>query len=305
MIPSVEAPAESSGSWLRDSRAAIHRHLSLRGAVLIRGIPLREPAALAAVRHVLDIAPFAPTEAFGRRRDLGDGVISPIPWPDERRLCQLQEGSFSTEPPAFVLAACVQPPENGGEAHLVDTRRVARRLPADLVGRARRHGWTMTRVFHQGFGITWQEAFSVTGKADLEDLLAREGIDYEWRGDSLHTVRTRSALVDHPVTGEECWFNDLAFLNAASMEPRERSVLTSAFGDDLPVDTAFGDGTPLLAAEAAMIQSAYDQVTAGVSWQPGDVLVVDNVMTSLGRAPYDGASEFLFALGGRMPPKER
>ncbi|MEY9860745.1 alpha-ketoglutarate-dependent taurine dioxygenase [Catenulispora sp. GAS73] len=298
-IPSVDAPAGSPASWLHDMAATIHDNILLHGAVLIHGICMHTPADVAEARQALAIEAFTPTEAFVRRNDFGDGVVSPIQWPDERLLCHFQEGSFSMDSPSFVLAACVKPPSSGGEAHLADTRLIPEHLPVELVDKARKHGWTMTRVFHMGFGITWQEAFSVTSRAELEDLLAREGIDHQWRSDSLHTVRSLPALVDHPVTGKECWFNDLAFLNAASMTPHERTVLTAAFGDDLPMDTAFGDGTPLSAEDVSTIQRAYEQVTSSISWQPGDVLVVDNIMTSLGRAPFDGTPEFLIALGSK------
>ncbi|MBN6050710.1 TauD/TfdA family dioxygenase, partial [Nonomuraea sp. RK-328] len=282
--------------------ASILGHLPVHGAVLIRGLPLHGPADLAEARQALGMSAFTPTEAFAPRRDFGNGVFAPIQWPDDRLLCPFQEGAYSTAPPSVVLTACVTPPETGGEAHLADTRLLTDHLPEGLADRVRKDGWTMTRVFHDGFGISWADAFSVADRGELEDLLAKEGIGYQWLpSGSLHTVRRRPGVTRHPVTGEECWFNQLAFLNASSMEQRERAILTEAFGDDLPMNTAFGDGTPLSETDLNTIQHAYDEVTLSVDWQSGDLLVIDNIMTAQGRAPFSGTAEFLIAFGGESP----
>jgi hypothetical protein len=298
-VPSFDAPTGSPYSWLRNVAATVHDRLSIHGAVLLRGLSLTEPADLVEARRALDIVPFSLIEDFAPRRDFGSGVVSPIQWPDNRILCPFQEGSFSTESPSTVLTTCMTPPETGGEAHLADTRLISACLPADLAERVRAHGWTLTRVFHDGFGIPWTDAFSVTSRTELADLLAREGIEHQWLPHGpLRTVRRRPAVVEHPVTGEECWFNQLAFLNSASMERRELAVLTDAFGEDIPIDTALGDGTCLSALELSTIQQAYEQVTYVLEWRRGDLLVVDNIMTAQGRAPFTGVPEFLIAFGG-------
>lgn len=284
----------------------VREQLPVHGAVLLRGLTFTGQASLVAARHALGIDEFIPIEDFGLRRDLGNGVFTPIHWPANRLLCPFQEGSFSAESPATVLAMCVTPPDSGGEAHLADTRLISSHLPADLVDRVRTHGWTMTRVFHDGFGIPWTDAFSVSSPAELEDLLALEGVEHRWLPEgSLRTVRRRPAVVAHPVTGEECWFNQLAFLNSASMEPRELALLTEAFGEDIPMDTAFGDGTPLSTADLKIIQQAYDQAARVIDWRAGDLLVVDNIMTAQGRAPFTGAPEFLIAFGGETPERRK
>lgn len=301
-VPSIDAPAGSSIAWLRDVAATVRDQLPVHGAVLIRGLPFEAPVDLVEARRALGIRAFTPIEDFVPRRDLGHGVVAPIQWPDDRLLCPFQEGSFSAESPRTVLTACVTPPDSGGQAHLADTRLISAHLPDDLVDRVRAHGWSMTRVFHDGFGIPWSDAFSTSDPAQLEDLLARDGIEYRWLPEgSLRTVRRRPAVVAHPVTGEECWFNQLAFLNSASMEPRELAILTEAFGEDIPMDTAFGDGTPVSTVDLNVMQQAYDEVTSVVDWRAGDLLVVDNVMTAQGRAPFTGAPEFLIAFGGETP----
>jgi Taurine catabolism dioxygenase TauD, TfdA family len=304
-LPWFDAPSDQPFAWLAGLAAAIRDRMLAHGVVLLRGLPLRGPTDLARARRALGISPFTPPEVFAERRDLGEGVVSPIRWPDDRLLCPLQEGAFSTVFPAVVLTACVTPPERGGQARVCDTRLMASHLPADLCDRVRAGGWTMTRIFHDGFGTSWTTAFSVADHAELAEVLAAESIQYRCLPDGvLHTVRRRPGVINHPVTGEECWFNQMAFLNAASMEPHERTVLTKAFGKDLPVNSAFGDGTPLSESDVAVIQNAYDAVTRSITWESGDLLVADNIISAQGRAPFAGDPEFLVALGGQFEPSK-
>jgi hypothetical protein len=297
-IPSFEAPAGAPFSWLRDMTATIRYQLLIHGAVLIHGLPISGPESLAEARDSLGIGSFTPTEAFNHRTDFGNGIIAPISWPLGRHICPLQESSVSKTFPSVVLTACITPPDGDGRAHLSDARRLAGHLPAPLADRVRTGGWTMTRAFHTGFGISWQEAFSVTGRAALEEFFDTEGIESEWLPNgSLNTVRHRPGVINHPVTGEVCWFNQLAFLNAGSLVPAERAFMTGAFGKYLPMNTFFGDGSPLSEEDLIAIDHAYDSVKISVPWHCGDLLISDNIIMAQGRSALEGSPEFLIALG--------
>jgi hypothetical protein len=299
-VPSFEVPAGSPFSWLRDMTATIRELLLIHGAVLLHGLPMEGPDNLAEARGCLGLGRFTPTEAFNRRTDFGNGVISPISWPQDRHICPLQESSFSNTFPPVVLTACITPPDGDGRAHLSDARRVAEHLPADLADRVRAGGWIMTRTFHSGFGFSWREAFSVTDRAALEDLFDAEEIDFEWLPSGmLNTTRKRPGFIKHPATGEECWFNQLAFLNAGSLDPAERRFLIKAFGKYLPMDTFFGDGSSLSEEDVAAIDSAYDATKISVPWRRGDLLITDNISMALGRSAIAGSPEFFIAMGNR------
>lgn len=297
-LPSFEAPADSPYSWLQDAAATIRDRMLVHGAVLIHGLPVDGPDGLAEARNALGIGSFTPTEAFNQRKGFGDGILAPISWPQDRSICPFQESSFSSVYPSVVLTACLTPPAGHGQAHLSDTRRIAEQLPADIADRVRTGGWTMTRSYHEGFGISWQEAFSVTDRAALDELLKSAGIEYEWLpGGSLYTVRHRPGVINHPTTGEECWFNQISFLNAASLDPTEREIMTAAFGKYTPMNTFFGDGSPLSEEDVMTIYHAYDSVKIGVPWRRGDLLITDNVLMAQGRSAFEGSPEFLIALG--------
>ncbi|OSP41576.1 hypothetical protein B7767_19860 [Streptomyces sp. 13-12-16] len=297
-VPSFEAPVSSPLTSLRDMRATIREQLLVHGAVLIHGLPMDKPDSLAEARDSLGIGSFTPTEVFNRRSDFGNGILSPISWPQNRHICPVQEGSFSRTFPSVVLTACITPPDGDGRAYLSDARRVAGHLPAHLAERVREDGWIMTRAFHGGFGITWPEAFSVTDRAELEELFEAERVESGWLPNgTLHTVRHLPGFIDHPETGEECWFNQLSFLNAGSLDRTERAFMTKAFGKHLPMNSFFGDGSPLSEEDVAAIDHAYDSVRIELPWRRGDLLLTDNIIMGQGRSPIEGAPEFLVALG--------
>ncbi|MGN9846712.1 TauD/TfdA family dioxygenase [Nonomuraea sp. H19] len=302
MPPTILSPEESAFDWLLDAADHIRSTVRTRGAALIRGLPIREPADLTIVRKILGVEPYRATELFGQRTVYSDGVASPIEWPTDRELCPYQEETFSAVVPSIALTACVRPPEAGGETCLADSRELLHHLPDELARRFQELGWTLTRVFREEFGMKWSEAFGVDSFDALIELFAQIGIDHDWVSKGgLRTVRRRRATVVHPKTGEECWFNQAAFFNSASLEPRDLAVLRRAFGPDLPMETGYGDGSPLTEDEVSAIQDAYAKTAAAVRWQAGDLIVADNVLTAQGRRPYKGNPLFFTYLGDPVP----
>ncbi|MFI6919976.1 TauD/TfdA family dioxygenase [Nonomuraea spiralis] len=302
MPPTILSPEESAFDWLLDAADHIRGTVRTRGAALLRGLPIREPADLTIVRKILGVEPYRATELFGQRTVYSDGVASPIEWPAHRELCPYQEETFSAVVPSIALTACVRPPEAGGETCLADSRELLRHLPDELARRFQELGWTLTRVFREEFGMKWSEAFGVDSFDALLELFAQIGIDHDRLSKGgLRTVRRRRATVVHPKTGEECWFNQAAFFNSASLEPRDLTVLRRAFGPDLPMETGYGDGSPLTEDEVSAIQDAYAKTAAAVRWQAGDLIVADNILTAQGRRPYQGNPLFFTYLGDPVP----
>jgi hypothetical protein len=149
-----------------------------------------------------------------------------------------------------------------------------------------------------GFGVSWQEAFATRSREHLSQLLASEGIDAVWHEDgTLTTTRHRPGVVRHPLTGEECWFNQLTFLNGKALEPAERSALRRAFNGELPVETFHGDGSALSNEDWTAILSAYDATTSHVNWRTGDLLVRDNVLMAHGSPGFREPPEFIETFG--------
>jgi alpha-ketoglutarate-dependent taurine dioxygenase len=268
------------------------------GAVLIRSAGIRSAADLAAGRAALGLAAADCPDRFSHRTDHGDGVYSWPEWAADRDMCLHHEQSQGATFPRVLLLGCLAVPEQGGSILLGDTRAVVKHIPSDLSQRFGAGGWSLRRTFRPRLGVPWSAAFGVADRAELERRLAEQDVSVSWTADgTLRTEQTRPAVVDHPVTGEACWFNDVAFFSRWSVPELERSVLISAFGPDgLPLDTTPGAGAPLTEAEYDILMDAYAEASTKVDWRPGDLLLVDNMLTAHGREPHSGGFDVLVAM---------
>jgi hypothetical protein len=259
---------------------------------------VRSPADLAIIRGKLGRSPAESSDLFARRRDLGDAVYSWPEWAADRDMCLHHEQGHGVRFPGLLLMGALATPDRGGAMLIGDTRAVLGHLPAELAARFESHGWTLVRNFRRYIGLPWSEAFGTADPEELRQRCSRDIVGCSWSADgTLHTGQRRSTVVTHPVTGDRCWFNDVAFFNQWSLASVERGVLLSSFGPlGMPFNTCFGDGDPLTEEDYDAIMDAYDRATVRVAWAAGDLLLVDNVITAHGREPYIGQWDVAVAL---------
>ncbi|MGH3513677.1 MAG: TauD/TfdA family dioxygenase, partial [Pseudonocardiaceae bacterium] len=147
-------------------------------------------------------------------------------------------------------------------------------------------------------GASFAEAFGTEDRATVESYCRANAIEFQWQPDGgLRTRQRRSAVVRHPVTGQRCWFNQIAFLNEWTIDPEVREFLVDVYGaDGLPFNTHFGNGDPIGEDVVALLNRVYETNTAREPWQAGDLMLVDNVRTAHSREPFEGPREVLVAM---------
>ena len=105
-------------------------------------------------------------------------------------------------------------------------------------------------------------------------------------------------MVRHPLTGQRCWFNQVAFLNEETIDPEVREYLVDLYGEDgLPFNTGFGHGDSIGQDIVRLLNETYEAHTAREPWQAGDVMLVDNIRTAHSREPFSGPREVLVGMG--------
>jgi alpha-ketoglutarate-dependent taurine dioxygenase len=208
------------------------------------------------------------------------------------------ELSYALEFPGLLMFACLAAAASGGATGVADSAAVLRSLPAELAGRFEREGWLLTRNYNEDIGASAEEAFGTDDRGIIEAYCRANAIAFEWSsGGSLRTRQRRSAIVQHPVTGERCWFNQVAFLNERTLDPEAREYLVDIYGPDaLPFTTSFGSGDPIGADVVQLLNDTYEAHTARDSWQAGDLLLVDNIRAAHSREPFEGSREVLAAM---------
>lgn len=293
------ADAAEAVAWIDEHHAEVRQALTEHGSLHLRGLRVESAADFAAVRDALFARRAKYQEKATPRSDFGDDVFSSTDLPPAHPIRMHNENSYTLTFPGLLLFGCLIAPEEGGATPTADVREVLRQLPPALADRFREHGWRLDRHYAEHISLSWRTAFATDAPEDVERYCAENGIDVHWgEDDSLRTSQRRSATVRHPGTGEEVWFNHVAFWNEWSLDPDIREVMVDEFGrDGLPFNTFLGDGTPLTPEEVALLDAAYERATVRRAWEAGDVLLVDNVLAAHGRDPYRGARKIVVGMG--------
>ena len=237
-------------------------------------------------------------EAFAARKTYPGGLYSSSKWPANQQMCMHHELSYTLEFPGLMLFACLTAPAAGGAAAVADAPTVLQALPSDLVARFEREGWMVTRNYNDEIGASWADAFGTDDRAAVEGYCRANAIEFEWQpDDGLRTRQRRSAIIRHPVTGQRCWFNQIAFLNEWTIAPEIREYLVDVYGEEgLPFNTRFGNGDPIGEDIVQLLNGIYEEKTRREPWQAGDLLLVDNIRTAHSREAYEGAREVIVAM---------
>jgi alpha-ketoglutarate-dependent taurine dioxygenase len=298
-------PTADAADWATQHREALRAIVAQHGAVLVRGIGLRDPAETAAVFQRLGTGLMAEREAFAERQVYAEGVYSSAKWPPNQPMCMHHELSYTLEFPSLMLFACLTAPSAGGVTGVADSTNVLNALPPDLVQRFADEGWMLVRNYNDDIGASYADAFGTEDHAAIEAYCRANAIEFAWQPDGgLRTRQRRSAVVQHPVTGQPCWFNQVAFLNEWTMDPEVHEYMVEVYGaDNLPFTTCFGGGDPIGEEIVELLNQVYETNTLREPWQAGDLMLVDNVRMAHSREPYQGDREVLVGMTDplRMP----
>jgi alpha-ketoglutarate-dependent taurine dioxygenase len=292
--------------WAAEHRDALRAAVAEHGSLLVRGLGLRDAAQTEAVfRRLASL--MNEREAVAPRRTYSPGVYSSSKWPPNQPMCMHHELCYTLEFPGLMLFACLVAPSDGGATPVADSPTVLRALPTELIERFERVGWLLIRNYNSDIGASVAEAFGTDDRRAIERYCRANAIEFEWRPDgALRTWQRRSAVVHHPLTGQRCWFNQIAFLNEWTIDPEVREYLVDIYGEDgLPFNTRFGNGDPIGADVVQVINEVYEANTVRERWQAGDLMLVDNVRTAHARERFEGSREVLVAMADAVHLADR
>lgn len=286
-------------AWAAEHRELIESQLLKHGALLFRGFAVEtaekfEECARAMCSELLDYR-----ERSSPRTEINRGIYTSTDYPADQSIHFHNEQSYTKSWPMKLWFYCLRPSERGGATPIADGRKVLSLLNPELVERVRRKRIMYMRNYGDGFGLTWQAAFQTENKSAVEDYCAQSGIDFEWKdGNRLRTRQIFDNIATHPATGEQVWFEHAAFFHISSLNPAVRESLLAEFADeDLPFNTYYGDGSPLEDAVLDEIREAYRQAAVRFNWEQGDILLLDNMLTSHSRDAFTGERQILVAMG--------
>jgi alpha-ketoglutarate-dependent taurine dioxygenase len=329
-LPVVIRPDQPTGSGR--SKAALIEYLSgerpdweprllERGGILLRGFDVKTAEDFETVAHTICPELGQYIRGVVPRSPIRGRIYTSADVPRFLTIPLHGELAYSDRYPSGILFHCETAAPVGGQTPLADLRRVYRRIDPMVRDRFVQRGLLVINNAPARGGRagrrTWSELFQSPDSDIVEERCRQQGIEFEWKqGDTLCLRKHRPAVVEHPVTGELTWFNSvhtshyswssalrrggLWFL-AALLSCRERFDRRFRSSDDFPNHCLYGDGAEIPLSDVEHVRDVFDAETMKFDWQPGDVLLLDNLLTAHGRRAYRGPRRINIALIPQQP----
>lgn len=274
------------------------------GAILFKGFRVDTAEKFNAFMGSLPLALGNYVDGNSPRTKVSNAVYTSTEYPAELPISLHNELSYSEIWPARLYFCCVVAAAAGGSTTIANSRRILDALPRDIVEQFEQKGVMYVRNLQGGDGLgvgkSWQQTFETTSRSELEGHCRSRNIKYEWRPDgALRLIQIRPALAQHPRSGAKVWFNQADQFHPSTNPPEVYEALMEFYKDsplDMPQYSCFGDGTPIPDDILARIRATMAQQEVAFPWEPGDLMVIDNMLTAHGRSPYTGARKVLVSM---------
>lgn len=294
-MPLVISPGKEQDlmQWVIRNRSEFEQYLTEHGGILFRGWQVDTTEKFHQFMGSFNTEPLPYMFRSSPREEIDKSlknIYLSTSYPNERSIKMHNESSYSRIWGGKIAFCCVQPASGGGETPLADSRAVLQDIDPELREKFRKKGVRYRRNLSPGLGMPWQEVFQTTDVGAMKQTCERYDISLTWKGEDHAIIEwVKPAIVKHPVSGVETWFNHVYFFNKFS----RYEELDMDYDDFLPEEylssnTFFGDGTPLTVEEYLNIKAAFDRNKIQFSYEKGDIIFLDNMLVAHGRNPYQG-----------------
>jgi alpha-ketoglutarate-dependent taurine dioxygenase len=300
-LPLIMEPAADQvdlADWARNNRDYIAQKLHTHGGILFRGFDLKAP------QDFERVAAGVYTEIFSEYGDLpregaGGKIYTSTPYPEDKCILYHNESSHMNRWPTRISFFCVIAAKEGGCSPVVDCRKVYQQLDPEIRQKFEEKGVMYVRNFSDGLDVSWQHFFQTDNRSEVEETCSKQGFVCEWVGaDNLRVKQRCRAVLRHPVTGELSFFNQVQLHHVHCLDPEVRESLLSIFKrEDLPRHVYYGDGSEIEDSVMDHVGETYEKNAVRFTWQAGDMVSLDNMLTAHARDSFVGPRKIVVALG--------
>jgi alpha-ketoglutarate-dependent taurine dioxygenase len=303
-------------SLLTQHNAFFREQILKYGGILLRDFPVNNEDDFADVIKHLNTGKFINyIGGDSPRTIIKDGIYTSTEAPPWFKIPLHNELSFVKYFPKHIYFYCHIAPEKDGQTIIADARKINEAIDPEV-----KKIFTEKKLkyvscyYHQSKLIEfinrlqpshkpWKQVFETTDKAEVEKKCRENEFDFKWnQNDWLEISQTRPAVLTHPITKEEVWFNQVhlydfnpkllglwRYIGAKLLYCRKHMRLHDVF---------FGDNSRIPRQYLYHILDTLDANTIYFPWRKGDVLVLDNILAMHGRAPFEGKRRVMTAMTG-------
>lgn len=298
MLLNVDLNGQSAIDWSVEHQQAIDELLNEQGALLIRGLNVHGSKKLANVlTHIFGSELLQYNYRSTPRTAFRGNVYTSTEYHCSETIFQHNENAYAGQWPLRIGFYCMLAPETGGETPIADSTKVLEQLPKEIVETFAAKGLKYVRNYSD-VDLPWTEVFQTQDKAQVEAFCQQNDISYQWHSDNrLSTAQTNQAIHVHPRTGQSIWFNQAHLFHLSSQPKTIQQDMLNVFGEQwLPRNVYFGDGSAIPTDMLDTIRGVYQSNQIMFTWQQGDLLLLDNMLYSHGRQPFEGNRKILVAM---------
>lgn len=284
--------------WIEKNRETLLAQVFQSGAVLFRGCPVRTAEDFDRFIRAFHLENFPYDESLSNavRINKTPRVFTANEAPPTVPIFLHHEMAQTPVFPSRLFFFCEQAADTGGATALCRSdvlwERIAREFPEfahDCEERGLRYSNVMPAVndLESGMGRSWQSTLRVATKTEAEARLTALNYDWAWlEDDCLRATTPVLPAVRTLKDGRKSFFNQLIAAFKGWKDKR----------NDPSKAITFGDGTRLDRETVNQITLWADELSFDLTWQTGDVAIVDNYVTMHGRRPFTGVRKVLASL---------
>lgn len=301
-------------SALALEKETLRQKITTHGGVLFRGFPLKNADDFSEFIKQLGLGQFVDyIGGDSPRNKIKDGVYTSTEAPPAIKIPLHNELSFVKYFPRHIYFFCEIPSLVGGETIIADARRVLDAVNPVIKQRFIDKSIRYVSCYYYKSAVmnllnkmqrshsSWMTVFETDSKEEVEKKCKQHEFDYQWnKNDWLRISQVRPAILAHPETKENVWFNQAhlydfnpkllgawRYVGAKLFYWRKYTRYHEVF---------YGDHSAIPRSDLYHVMDVLDNQTIAFPWQKGDALVLDNVLTMHGRNIYEGKRRVLAAM---------
>lgn len=311
-----EITFEESLRLITDNKELLKAKLLKNGGILFRDFPVSKAEDFSSFITAMDQGKFIDyIGGDSPRNKIGEGIYTSTEAPPSVKIPLHNELSFVKHYPKHIYFYCHIAPREKGETIIADSRKIYQSMDSVVKKKFIEKGIKYQSCYYYKSSImnllnrwqrshkSWIDVFETEDKNLVEEKCQANEFGFMWhQNDWLRISQERPAIMKHPITQENVWFNQAhlydfnpkllgwwRYFGAKMFYIRKHMRLH---------EVAFGDGSKIPRKDLYHILKTLDDNTVYFKWQKGDLLVLDNVLTMHGRATFKNERRILTAMTG-------